>query len=167
MNPPIAPVDPDAPLLEVTDLSTTFDSDRGKVQAVRGVSFTLERGKTIGVVGESGCGKSVLSRSIMGLVPSNAHRTGSVRFEGKEVLNAKPKVMRQYWGDQMSMVFQDPMTALNPVMRIGNQITESLNEHIDLTRSDANETALSLLRSVGIPEPERRMKQYPQALSGG
>jgi len=75
--------------------------------------------------------------------------------------------MRQYWGDQMSMVFQDPMTALNPVMRIGNQITESLNEHIDLTRSDANETALSLLRSVGIPEPERRMKQYPQALSGG
>jgi peptide/nickel transport system ATP-binding protein len=167
VNAPIAPVDPNAPLLEVTDLSTTFDSDRGKVQAVRGVSFTLQRGKTIGVVGESGCGKSVLSRSIMGLVPSNAHRSGSVKFEGKEVLNAKAKVMRSYWGDQMAMVFQDPMTALNPVMRIGKQITESLNEHIDLTRSDAEETALNLLRSVGIPEPERRLKQYAHELSGG
>ena len=167
MNAPIEPVDPDASLLEVTDLSTTFDSDRGQVQAVRGVSFALERGKTIGVVGESGCGKSVLSRSIMGLVPSNAHRTGSVKFEGKEVLNAKPKVMRNLWGDQMSMVFQDPMTALNPVMRIGAQITESLNEHIDLTRSDAEETALNLLRSVGIPEPQRRLKQYAHELSGG
>jgi peptide/nickel transport system ATP-binding protein len=167
VNAPIAPVDPNAPLLEVTDLSTTFDSDRGSVKAVRGVSFTLQRGRTIGIVGESGCGKSVLSRSIMGLVPSNAHRTGSVRFEGREVLNAKPKVMRNLWGDQMSMVFQDPMTALNPVMRIGKQITESLNEHIDLTRSDADETALSLLQSVGIPEPARRMKQYAHELSGG
>ena len=91
MNAPIAPVDPDAPLLVVDDLHTTFDSDRGEVKAVRGVSFTLHRGRTIGIVGESGCGKSVLSRSIMGLVPSNAHRTGSVKYEGKEVLNARAR----------------------------------------------------------------------------
>src|SRR4029077_770593 len=133
--------DPDAPLLQVKDLHTTFDSDRGKVKAVRGVSFTLRRGRTIGIVGESGCGKSVLSRSIMGLVPSNATRTGSVEFEGKQVLNAKPSLMRKYWGDQMAMVFRDPMTALNPVMRIGKQISESLHQHIDLTRTDADETA--------------------------
>src|SRR4051794_16257351 len=120
-------------LLRVKDLHTTFDSERGQVQAVRGVSFELRRGRTLGIVGESGSGKSVLARSIMGLVPTNAHRTGSVRFEGNEVLNLSSKAMRNYWGDQMSMVFQDPMTALNPVMRIGKQITESLNEHLDLT----------------------------------
>src|SRR6476646_1480587 len=157
----------DGPLLQVTDLKTNFTSDRGRVQAVRGVTFTLERGKTLGIVGESGWGKSVLARSIMGLMPSNATRTGSVRYDGKEILNAPIKVMREYWGDQMSMVFQDPMTALNPVMRVGKQITESIHEHLDVSKDYANESALKILQSVGIPEAKRRLRQYPHELSGG
>ncbi len=164
---PHATVAPGEVLLEVDDLHTSFSSDRGIVQAVRGVSLTLRRGRTLGVVGESGSGKSVLSRSIMGLMPSNASRTGSVRFAGNELLNAPPKVMRQYWGDQMSMVFQDPMTALNPVVRVEQQITEGLHEHIDLTKDQAHDTALQLLESVGIPEPARRLRQYPHEMSGG
>ena len=157
----------DAPLLEVTDLHTSFSSDRGTVRAVRGVSLTLRRGRTLGVVGESGSGKSVLSRSIMGLMPSNATRTGSVRYDGDEILNASPKVMREFWGDQMSMVFQDPMTALNPVLRVEQQITESLHEHLDLTKQQSHDTALALLTSVGIPEPARRLRMYPHEMSGG
>ena len=136
-------------LLEVRDLETSFASERGTVRAVRGVSLTLERGKTLGVVGESGSGKSVLSRSIMGLMPGNATRTGAVRFEGNDILDASPKEMRGYWGDQMAMVFQDPMTALNPVLRVEQQITESLHEHIDLTKKQARDTAMQLLESVG------------------
>jgi len=155
------------PVLEVRDLVTQFSSERGTVNAVRGVSFDLYRGRTLGVVGESGSGKSVLSRSVMGLMPGNATRTGSVRFEGSEVLNASPKVMRSYWGQKMSMVFQDPMTALNPVLRIERQITESLHEHIDMSKAQAKDTALALLTSVGIPEPARRMRQYPHEMSGG
>jgi oligopeptide/dipeptide ABC transporter ATP-binding protein len=157
----------DAPMLEVTDLHTSFSSDRGTVRAVRGVSLSLQRGRTLGVVGESGSGKSVLSRSIMGLVPPNAQRTGSVRFEGTEILNASAKEMRGYWGDQMSMVFQDPMTALNPVLRVEQQITESLHEHLDVSKQQAKDTALALLTSVGIPEPARRLRMYPHEMSGG
>ena len=157
----------EAPLLKVDDLHTSFTSDRGTVRAVRGISFTLERGRTLGVVGESGSGKSVLSRSIMGLMPGNATRTGSVEFEGSEILNADASTMRSYWGDQMAMIFQDPMTALNPVLRIENQITESLHEHLDLTKQQAHETALALLTSVGIPQPDRRLRMYPHEMSGG
>jgi oligopeptide/dipeptide ABC transporter ATP-binding protein len=156
-----------APLLEVTDLHTSFTSERGTVRAVRGVSLTLRRGRTLGIVGESGSGKSVLSRSIMGLMPGNATRTGSVRYDGTEILNASPSTMRSYWGDQMSMVFQDPMTALNPVLRIERQITESLHEHLDLSKQQAKDTALALLTSVGIPEPARRLRMYPHEMSGG
>src|SRR5437867_4753765 len=116
----------DGSLLEVDEVKTQFKTPRGLVHAVDGVSFTLDRGKTIGIVGESGCGKSVLSRSIMGLLTSNAVRRGSIKFEGSEIGNAGSSTMRRYWGTQMSMVFQDPMTSLNPVMKIGNQITESL-----------------------------------------
>jgi oligopeptide/dipeptide ABC transporter ATP-binding protein len=166
-NDAAAPADDERPLLEVRDLHTSFSSDRGTVRAVRGVDLVLKRGRTLGVVGESGSGKSVLSRSIMGLMPSNATRTGSVRFDGTELLNAPAKVMRSYWGDQMAMVFQDPMTALNPVLRVEQQIAESLHEHLDLTKQQARDTALQLLRSVGIPEPERRLRQYPHELSGG
>ena len=155
------------PLLRVRDLSTDFRSERGTVHAVRGVSFDLHRGRTLGIVGESGSGKSVLSRSVMGLIASNATRTGSVRFDGTEILNASSKAMRSYWGDQMAMVFQDPMTALNPVLRVEAQITESLFEHLDLTKAQAKATALELLRSVGIPEPERRLRMYPHEMSGG
>jgi peptide/nickel transport system ATP-binding protein len=155
-------------LLEVNEVKTYFETDRGVVRAVDGVSFTLERGKTIGIVGESGCGKTVLSRSIMGLLPRRGLvREGSVRFEGTELIELTAKEMRAYWGSQMSMIFQDPMTSLNPVMKVGKQITESIREHLDVTRDFANELAISLLDSVRIPEPSRRLKDYPHQLSGG
>src|SRR5882757_3008884 len=157
----------DGSLLEVADVKTQFKTDRGLVHAVDGVSFTLERGKTIGIVGESGCGKSVLSRSIMGLLPSNVVRHGSIHFEGNEIGKAGGNDMRKYWGTQMAMVFQDPMTSLNPVMRVGNQIMESLRFHFDVTKDYAEETALALLKSVGIPEADRRLREYPHQLSGG
>jgi peptide/nickel transport system ATP-binding protein len=155
-------------MLEVDDVRTYFKTPRGLVRAVDGVSFTLGQGKTIGIVGESGSGKSVLSRSIMGLLPgSNVVRSGSVRFEGREVSNLSTKEMRHYWGTEMAMIFQDPMTSLNPVMRIGRQITESLQYHLDMDKKESRETALALLRSVNIPEPARRLDEYPHQLSGG
>lgn len=159
---------PPGPLLEVDDLRTWFRTERGTVRAVDGVSFTLERGRTLGVVGESGSGKTVLSRSVMGLLPTqNVVRGGTVRFDGRELSSLAPKELREFWGPQMAMVFQDPMTSLNPVMRIGAQITESLRTHLDVSRSYAGETAVNLLRSVGIPEPAQRMREYPHQLSGG
>ena len=157
----------DGPLLEVEDARTYFKTPRGLVHAVDGVSLTLERGKTLGVVGESGSGKSVLSRSIMGLLPNNVVRSGSILFEGREIGNAPTETMRRYWGTQMSMVFQDPMTSLNPVMRVGQQVMESLRYHLDVTRDYAHDTALALFQSVGIPEAERRLREYPHQLSGG
>jgi peptide/nickel transport system ATP-binding protein len=157
----------DGPLIEVNDVKTYFKTDRGLARAVDGVTFSLERGKTIGIVGESGSGKSVLSRSIMGLLPRNVVRDGSIKFEGIEIGDASAETMRSFWGTQMAMVFQDPMTSLNPVMRIGYQITESVRYHLDVTKDYANETALALLQSVGIPEAPRRMREYPHQLSGG
>ena len=132
------------------------------------MSFTLERGRTVGIVGESGSGKTVLSRSIMGLLPKKGVvRHGSIKFEGIEIGAATPKEMRKYWGAHMAMVFQDPMTSLNPVMKIGKQITESIHTHLDVTRTFADELAVSLLESVRVPDPERRMDEYPHQLSGG
>jgi peptide/nickel transport system ATP-binding protein len=158
----------DAPLLEVTDIATAFATPRGSLRAVDGVSFRLERGRTLGIVGDSGSGKTVLVRSIMGLLPKHGvTRSGSVRFEGEEIGALGPKEMRRYWGSHMSMVFQDPMTSLNPVMKIGTQITESINTHLDVTRTFARELAVSLLESVRVPDPERRMDEYPHQLSGG
>jgi len=158
----------EAPLLEVEDLRTHFRTPRGRVRAVDGVSFTLERGRTLGIVGESGSGKTVLSRSIMGLLPrSNVERTGRIRYEGTDISDYSQAEMRQVWGPEMAMIFQDPMTSLNPVMKIGKQITESLRFHLDMPKDEANELAVSLLRSVGIPEPAKRVKEYPHQLSGG
>jgi len=158
----------EAPLLEVEDLRTHFRTPRGRVRAVDGVSFTLERGRTLGIVGESGSGKTVLSRSIMGLLPkSNVERSGTIRYEGTEISGYTQAEMRHVWGPEMAMVFQDPMTSLNPVMKIGKQITESLRFHLDMPKDEANELAVSLLRSVGIPEPAKRVKEYPHQLSGG
>ena len=155
-------------LLDVDGLATYFNTPRGTVKAVDGVSFTLDRGRTLGLVGESGCGKSVLSRSIMGLLPSrNVTRKGEISFDGHRLDQMGPAEMRSFWGTQLAMVFQDPMTSLNPVMRIGKQITESLDFHFDMDRSEAQETALALLKSVNIPEPARRLRQYPHELSGG
>jgi peptide/nickel transport system ATP-binding protein len=155
-------------LLEVTDLHTSFKTPRGLARAVNGVSFVLDRGKTLGIVGESGSGKSVLSRSIMGLLPKhNVVREGSVRYKGEEISTLSNSSMRQLWGTEMAMVFQDPMTSLNPVVKVGRQITESLHYHLDMEREEANATALALLKSVGIPEAERRLNEYPHQLSGG
>jgi peptide/nickel transport system ATP-binding protein len=155
-------------LLRVVDLKTYFRTERGTVRAVDGVSFTLDRGKTLGVVGESGSGKTVLSRSIMGLLPKrNVIREGHIYYEGEDIIDYTQDQMRSVWGAEMAMVFQDPMTSLNPVMKIGKQITESLIHHLHMDKHEADETALSLLSSVGIPEPAQRLEEYPHQLSGG
>ncbi len=156
------------PLLELTDVRTHFSTPRGVVRAVDGVSFTLERGKALGIVGESGSGKTILSRSIMGLLPSRGTiRSGSIKFAGQEVGDRSRKEMRHIWGKEMAMIFQDPMTSLNPLMKVGAQIAEPLRIHLHMSRADAKATALSLLQSVRIPEAERRLDQYPHELSGG
>ena len=155
-------------LLEVKDLITHFKTDRGVVQAVNGVTFNLERGKTLGVVGESGSGKSVLSRSIMNLLPRRGLiRKGEVIFDGKVTSTLNAKESRKLYGPGMAMIFQDPMTSLNPVVKIGRQLTEGLTEHFDVDKKSALLTAEELLRSVGIPEPKRRLDEYPFQLSGG
>jgi len=167
---PSAPVRPALRrrLLEISDVATHFTTPRGTVRAVDGVSFTLDRGKTLGLVGESGCGKSVLSRTIMGLLPSsNVERHGEILFEDQRLDQMSAPELRSFWGTQIAMVFQDPMTSLNPVMRIGRQIAEPLRFHFDMDKSEARETALALLSSVHIPEAARRLKQYPHELSGG
>jgi oligopeptide/dipeptide ABC transporter ATP-binding protein len=156
------------PLLVVEDVHTSFRTTRGTVRAVDGVSFTVDSGTTLGVVGESGSGKTVLARSIMGLLPvRDVVKSGTVRFAGHEITAMSPDELRQVWGAEMSMIFQDPMTALNPVKRIGTQITESLRIQMGMARTDANSTAVELLRSVGIPSPEERVRWYPFQLSGG
>ncbi|HUF33274.1 MAG TPA: ABC transporter ATP-binding protein [Acidimicrobiales bacterium] len=156
-------------LLEVEDLKTYFDTPLGTVKAVDGVSFTLEQGKTIGIVGESGSGKTILSRSVMNLLPKRTAipAGGRVLFEGRDLRQLGTKEMRKIWGLEMAMVFQDPMTSLNPVVKIGRQLTEGLRHHLDMSKGDANETAVALLRSVGLPAPERRLNEYPHQLSGG
>jgi oligopeptide/dipeptide ABC transporter ATP-binding protein len=155
-------------LLEVVDLITHFKTPHGLVKAVDGVSITLERGKTLGIVGESGSGKTVLSRSIMGLTQTgNIVRTGRILYQGSDIIDLGQAELRDLWGKEMAMVFQDPMTSLNPVMRIGKQITESLTLHLDMDKNEAKETGLALLASVGIPEPAQRFTEYPHQLSGG
>jgi oligopeptide/dipeptide ABC transporter ATP-binding protein len=155
-------------LLEVTDLTTVFTTPRGPLCAVDHVSLQLHQGETLGVVGESGSGKTVLSRSIMGLLPGrNTVREGSVRFDGKELVGASEATLRSYWGPRMAMVFQDPMTSLNPVHKIGRQIAETLRLHLKLSRKVANASAITLLTQVGIPSPALRAKCYPVQLSGG
>ncbi len=163
-----APPAHEGPLLVVDDFRTHFDTPAGMVKAVDGVTLSLDRGKTLGVVGESGSGKTVLARSLMGLLTAkNVIRTGSATYDGQEIVGASNAQMRALWGTEMAMVFQDPMTSLNPVMKIGRQITEGLRYHLELPKDEANEQALQLLNSVGIPDPTRRLDQYPHELSGG
>ena len=157
----------DGPLLELTDVKTQFRTERGLVRAVDGVTLRLDRGKALGVVGESGSGKTVLSRTIMGLLPSTAVLSGSVRFAGQETLGLDARQMRHLWGREMSMVFQNPMVSLNPLMKIGKQIVEPLQIHLGMDRTTAWDTADRLLRDVRIPEPAKRLHQYPHELSGG
>ena len=156
------------PLLVVKNLKTHFELPAGMVKAVDGVSFELYPGRTLGVVGESGSGKTVLSRSIMRLnLGENVHTTGSVEFEGIDLLAVPPKLMPDIWGLDMSMIFQDPMTSLNPVVKIGRQITEHIRRHLGVSRSEAKATAIQLLKDVRIPEAETRFNSYPHELSGG
>ena len=156
------------PLLVVDDLRTQFAVAAGAVRAVDGVSFSLDRGKTMGVVGESGSGKTVLSRSIMGLnTSSNASTTGSVLYAGDEMIGKSAKEKKILWGAEMAMVFQDPMTSLNPVVTIGRQLTEHVRYHLDMGRKEADEVAIALLKSVHIPEAETRLDNYPHQMSGG
>ena len=158
----------DRTLLTVTDLRTTFSIAAGDVQAVRGVSFTLDRGRTLGIVGESGCGKTVLARSIMRLnLGSNVTTTGTAKFAGRDLLSLPMADMHEMWGMELAMVFQDPMTSLNPLVRVGRQVTEHLRHHLGVGRAEAARTAVDLLNEVRIPEPEARLRAYPHELSGG
>jgi peptide/nickel transport system ATP-binding protein len=158
-----------APLLEIEGLKTHFFTRDGIVRAVDGVSFSVAPGETLAVVGESGCGKSVTSLSIMRLVASPPGRIvdGSIRFQGKNLLALSEREMRDIRGNDISMIFQEPMTSLNPVLTIGRQITETLTLHQGLDRAAAEARATEMLRLVGIPEPAQRLKQYPHELSGG
>ncbi|MGE0576747.1 MAG: ABC transporter ATP-binding protein [Reyranella sp.] len=157
------------PLLSVEDLHTHFRTPRGRVRAVDGVSFALDRGRTLGIVGESGCGKSVLARTIMSLLPSTAQvpSASRVTFEGRDLRRLSERQLRQVRGRHMAMIFQDPMTSLNPVMTCGAQIVETLTYHMGLGRRAARERAVELFTAVGIPEPARRVDHYPHQLSGG
>jgi oligopeptide transport system ATP-binding protein len=156
-------------LLEVRDLRVSFSTYAGEVQAVRGVSFDLRRGDTLAIVGESGSGKSVTAKSIMRLLPeaNTTVKGGEILFEGQDLLKLSQKRMQDIRGPKIAMVFQDPMTSLDPTMKIGRQITESLKEHLGLSGQRARERAIELLTLVGIPNPEDRVKQYPHQFSGG
>ena len=156
-------------LLEVRDLRTHFTTDDGEFPAVDGVSFSVEAGRTLAIVGESGCGKSVTSLSIMGLVPSPPGRIsgGSIRFEGRELVGAPAREMQDLRGNGMAMIFQEPMSSLNPVFTIGEQIVEGLLRHRPINRAQAAERALAMLRKVRMPAPEQRFHEHPHKLSGG
>ena len=156
-------------LLEVNDLRTHFATDDGEFPAVDGVSFSVDAGRTLAIVGESGCGKSVTSLSIMGLVPSppGSIRGGSIRFEGRELVGAPARELQDLRGNGMAMIFQEPMSSLNPVFTIGDQIVEGLLRHRPITRAEAMEQALAALRKVRMPAPEQRFHDYPHKLSGG
>ena len=158
----------DEQLLVVKDLKTTFDTANGLLPAVGGVSFDLDRNETLGIVGESGSGKTVLSRTIMGLQPrTKVSVTGSAVIDGFEVVGASENDKRKIWGTEVAMVFQDPMTSLNPVMRIGKQIDEALRVRLGMDKAAAKARAIELLELVGIPSPQERYDAYPGMLSGG
>ena len=155
-------------LLEVKNLSTSFRIGVGTVQAVRGISFHVEQGESLGIVGESGSGKSVSMLSVMGLLPDYADITAdSILFDGKELTHMSPKALRAMHGSEIGMIFQDPMTSLNPLFTVESQLTEPLKIHRHMDRKAARQRALELLRQVEIPNPEARLKQYPHELSGG
>ena len=155
------------PLLQVTDLSVELQTHRGPAWAVRNVSFTLERGETLGLIGESGSGKSITVMALLGLLPENARVTGSILFEGQELVGRGEREMCKLRGDRIGMVFQEPMTALNPVHTIGRQVAEPLRLHRGMSAGQARKEAIALLDRVGIPDAARRIDAYPHQFSGG
>ncbi len=156
------------PLLEVKDLHTSFFTDAGEVKAVNGVSFNLERGKVLGIVGESGSGKSVTAYSIMQILANTGKIvSGSIMLDGQELVGAGEKVMKTVRGNKVSIIFQDPMTSLNPTYTIGHQLMEAIILHTDRNKKQAYDRAVEMLRLVNINEPEKRMNQYPFEFSGG
>jgi peptide/nickel transport system ATP-binding protein len=163
----IAPLD--QPLLSVRDLAVHLRSSDGPVRAVDGISFDIRAGETLGLVGESGCGKSMTALSILSLIPAAqiAHREGSIRFDGEELLTLPVQDMRRLRGNRIAMIFQEPMTSLNPVLKIGRQIAETLVRHNGLSRRAADREAVELLARVGIPSPKERANEFPHRLSGG
>ncbi|MCD4838740.1 ABC transporter ATP-binding protein [Neobacillus sedimentimangrovi] len=156
-------------ILQVKDLHVSFTTYGGVVQAVRGVSFDLHRGETLAIVGESGCGKSVTSQSIMRLIPEppGKIKSGQILLKGIDLIQLKEPELRKIRGANISMIFQDPMTALNPTITIGEQIMEGILQHENISREQAKKAALEMLHLVGIPNPEIRLKQYPHQFSGG
>ncbi|WP_280243622.1 ABC transporter ATP-binding protein [Nocardia abscessus] len=156
-----------APLLEITDLRVSFPSEEGRIDAVRGVTYTVSDGEVLAIVGESGSGKSVSSLAVMGLLPEQARITGSIRFRGRELLGLGDRELSKLRGSAISMVFQDPLSALTPVYRVGDQIAEALLAHGKMGRSEAARRAVELLDLVGIPDPEIRAKAFPHEFSGG
>jgi oligopeptide/dipeptide ABC transporter ATP-binding protein len=155
-------------LLEVDDLRTYFKTRAGEVHAVDGVSFAVDRGKTLGIVGESGCGKSVTALSIMGLLPPSGRTvSGSIRFEDRELTGMSQHELEDIRGRQIAMIFQDPMTSLNPTLTIGMQIVETMQRHLDLSRDDARKRAIELLEEVRMPSARQRLDDYPHRYSGG
>ena len=155
-------------LLEVEDLKVHFETDDGLVKAVDGLSYTVDRGQTLGIVGESGSGKSVSSLTVMGLTRSrNARISGSIRFDGKELINASDEELRGIRGDDIAMIFQDPLSSLHPFYKVGAQIVGAVQAHGDVSRAQAHDRAVEMLGLVGIPEPRRRADAYPHEFSGG
>ena len=158
----------DTPMLQVKNLCTSFNVDAGEVRAVNGISFNLDKGKVLGIVGESGSGKSVTAYSIMRiLVEPGKIVGGEILFNGEDIVKYSKKQMREFRGKRVSIIFQDPMTSLNPTFTIGNQLREAILLHTDRNRAEANARALEMLQLVGVNEPEKRMKQYPFEFSGG
>jgi peptide/nickel transport system ATP-binding protein len=157
-----------APLLEVEDLRVHFETEDGLVKAVDGISYTVDRGETLGIVGESGSGKSVSSLTVMGLTRArNARISGSVRFNGQDLLGASDDELRTIRGDDIAMIFQDPLSSLHPFYKVGNQIVEAILAHRDVPKAQAYDRAVEMLSLVGIPEPRRRADSYPHEFSGG
>ncbi|QUL52970.1 ABC transporter ATP-binding protein [Paenibacillus tritici] len=156
-------------LLEVSGLCTEFQTAAGTIRAVDGISLSVRKGETLGIVGESGCGKSITSLSIMQLLPKRISRiaSGHIRFEGKDMLEMSMNEVRNIRGNRIAMIFQEPMTSLNPVFKIGRQISESARYHLKLSKKEAAERAVEMLRKVGIPRPEKIAQQYAHQLSGG